>query len=152
MATVTYLETLSSKPRARTDDISRPSAQQELAKIADRIGEDRNTTIIESNVFNGIHLISNTAGGGNSYSVLTISPNIFYDNNFTKNQWEMLNKLLKLRVTVHSNELVIVNVALPPVRDTRDTQIEFSRLWTTTSYQILAKFHHHFNGYLTPVG
>jgi len=47
---------------------------------------------------------------------------------FTKNQWEVLNKLLKLRVTVYSKELVTVNVALPPVRDTRDTQIEFSRL------------------------
>jgi hypothetical protein len=49
MATVTYLETLSSKPRARTDDIPRPSARQEPVNIADRIGEDRNTTIIERN-------------------------------------------------------------------------------------------------------
>ena len=48
--------------------------------------------------------------------------------NFTKNQWEILNKLLKLRVTVCSKELVTVNVALPPVRDTRNTQIEFSQL------------------------
>jgi hypothetical protein len=46
----------------------------------------------------------------------------------TKNQWEVLNKLLKLKVKVYSKELVIVNVDLPPVRDTRDTQIEFSRL------------------------
>lgn len=47
---------------------------------------------------------------------------------FTKNQWEVLNKLLKLRITVYSKELIAVNVALPPVRDTRDTQVEFSRL------------------------
>ena len=40
MAAATYLETLSSKPRVRTDDISRPLARQELAKIADRIGEE----------------------------------------------------------------------------------------------------------------
>ncbi len=43
----------------------------------------------------------------------------------TKNQWEMLNKRLKLKVTVYSKELTTVNVALPPIRD---TQIEFSRL------------------------
>jgi len=55
----------------------------------------------------------------------SISRNI---DNFTKNQWEVLNKLLKLRVTVYSKELVTVNVALPPVRDTVDAQIEFSRL------------------------
>ena len=48
--------------------------------------------------------------------------------NFTKNQWEVLNKLLKLKITVYSKELVAVNVALPPVRDTKDIQIEFSRL------------------------
>jgi len=47
---------------------------------------------------------------------------------FTKNQWEVLNKLLKLRVTVYNKELVTVNVALPPVRNVGDTQIEFSRL------------------------
>ena len=46
----------------------------------------------------------------------------------TKNQWEVLNKLLKLKITVYSKELAIVNVALPPVSDTRDAQIEFSRL------------------------
>jgi len=46
----------------------------------------------------------------------------------SKNQWEVLNKLLKLKVTVHSKELLTVNVALPPVRDTRDARIEFSRL------------------------
>ncbi|MFC2016219.1 recombinase family protein [Chloroflexota bacterium] len=52
---------------------------------------------------------------------------------FTKNQWEVLNKLLKLRVTVYSKELVTVNVALPPVRGTGDTQIGFSRLSSTSS-------------------
>ena len=35
MATVTYLKTQSSKPRTRTDDISRPSARQKLAKIVE---------------------------------------------------------------------------------------------------------------------
>ena len=39
MAAATYFETLSSKPRVRTDDISRPLARQELAKIIDRIGK-----------------------------------------------------------------------------------------------------------------
>ena len=36
--------------------------------------------------------------------------------------------MLKLRVTVYSKELVTVNVALPPVRDTRDAKIEYNRL------------------------
>lgn len=45
--------------------------------------------------------------------------------NLTKNQWEMLNKLLNLRLTVYSKELITVNMALPPVRD---TQVEFNRL------------------------
>jgi len=40
MATATYLETLSFKPWARTDDIFRQSARQALAKIADCIGEE----------------------------------------------------------------------------------------------------------------
>lgn len=43
----------------------------------------------------------------------------------TKNQWQLLNKLLKLKITVYTKELITVNMALPPVRD---TQIEFSRL------------------------
>lgn len=46
----------------------------------------------------------------------------------TKNQWEMLNKLLRLRLTVFSRELVTVNVALPPLTDMEDSEIEFSRL------------------------
>ncbi len=46
--------------------------------------------------------------------------------NLTKDQWEMLLRLLKLRVTVHSKDLITVNVALPPVKDA--TEIELSRL------------------------
>ncbi len=46
--------------------------------------------------------------------------------NLTKDQWEMLLGLLKLRVTVRSKELITVNVALPPVKDA--TEIELSRL------------------------
>lgn len=46
--------------------------------------------------------------------------------NLTKDQWEMLLRLLKLRVTVQSKELITVNVALPPVKDA--TEIELSRL------------------------
>jgi len=42
MAMATYIETLPAKPRARIDDISRPSTRQELAKIAERIGEETN--------------------------------------------------------------------------------------------------------------
>jgi len=46
MTTATYLETLTSKPRARIADISRPSTRQELAKIAEGVGEEtkRNKT------------------------------------------------------------------------------------------------------------
>ncbi len=43
----------------------------------------------------------------------------------TKNQWEVLLKLLKLRIIVHNKRLVTANLALPPIRD---GQIEFSRL------------------------
>ncbi|MFH1032214.1 MAG: recombinase family protein [Chloroflexota bacterium] len=46
----------------------------------------------------------------------------------TKNQWEVLNKLIKLRVTVYNKRLVNVNVSLPPARDMSVTEIEFSRL------------------------
>jgi len=47
--------------------------------------------------------------------------------NLTKDQWEMLLRLLRLRITVHSKELITVNVALPPVvKDA--TKIELSRL------------------------
>ena len=46
--------------------------------------------------------------------------------NLTKDQWEMLLRLLKLRVTVRSKELITVNVALPPVKDV--AEIELSRL------------------------
>jgi len=45
--------------------------------------------------------------------------------NLSKNQWEMLNKMLKLKITVISKELVRVSVALPSIAD---SQIEFSRL------------------------
>jgi hypothetical protein len=45
---------------------------------------------------------------------------------FTKDQWEVLLCLLKLRVTVRSKDLITVNVALPPVRDA--AEIELSRL------------------------
>ena len=45
--------------------------------------------------------------------------------NLTKDQWEMLLGLLKLRVTVRSKELITVNVALPPVKDA--AEIESSR-------------------------
>ncbi|MFC2006237.1 recombinase family protein [Chloroflexota bacterium] len=47
---------------------------------------------------------------------------------FTKDQWEMLNRSLKLKLTVYNKRLVTVNVALPPIRDTNDMQIEFNRL------------------------
>lgn len=53
--------------------------------------------------------------------------------NFTKNQWEILNKLPKLRLTVYNNRLVTMGVALPPIRDTSNTQIKFSRLQMTSS-------------------
>ena len=43
----------------------------------------------------------------------------------SKKQWEVLNKMLKLKVTVSSQDLINVSVALPPVRD---SEIEFSRL------------------------
>jgi hypothetical protein len=43
----------------------------------------------------------------------------------TKEQWEMLNQMMKLKVIVYGKDLVTVNVALPPVRD---SEIEFSRL------------------------
>lgn len=47
--------------------------------------------------------------------------------NLTKDQWEMLLRLLKLRVNVHSRDDVTVKVALPPVvKDA--TKIESSRL------------------------
>lgn len=46
--------------------------------------------------------------------------------NLTKDQWEMLLRLLKLRVTVQSKEAITVNVALPPVKDA--AEIELSRL------------------------
>ncbi len=45
--------------------------------------------------------------------------------NLTKDHWEMLLRLLKLHVTVHSKELITVNVALPPVKNT--AEIELSR-------------------------
>lgn len=44
----------------------------------------------------------------------------------SKDQWQMLNNLLKLRVTVYNKELMTVRIALPPVRDT--AEIELSRL------------------------
>lgn len=49
-------------------------------------------------------------------------------NQLTKNQWGIINKLLRLRITVFSKELVTVNVALPPVIDMKDSEIEFSCL------------------------
>ena len=43
----------------------------------------------------------------------------------TKKQWEVLNKMLKLKVTVSSQDIITVSVALPPVRD---AAIELPRL------------------------
>jgi len=49
--------------------------------------------------------------------------------NLTKQQWEILLKLLRLRITVHARDLIKVDVALPPIRDkVRDKEIELSRL------------------------
>jgi len=45
--------------------------------------------------------------------------------NLTKNQWQNLNRLLKLKIIVYSTNLVKVHLALPPVRE---SEIEFSRL------------------------
>jgi hypothetical protein len=45
--------------------------------------------------------------------------------NLTKNQWENINRLLKLKIIVYSTNLAKVHLALPPVRE---SQIEFSRL------------------------
>jgi len=45
--------------------------------------------------------------------------------NLTKSQWENLNRLLKLKIVVYSTNLVKVNLALPPVRE---SEMEFSRL------------------------
>ena len=45
--------------------------------------------------------------------------------NLSKEQWEMLLKIMRLRITVHSKDTIAVSVALPPVRE---SQIEFSRL------------------------
>lgn len=46
----------------------------------------------------------------------------------TKNQWEVFNKLLRLRITVFGKESVVVNVALPPILETRDFETELSHL------------------------
>ncbi|MFC1860044.1 hypothetical protein ACFLYC_00510 [Chloroflexota bacterium] len=46
-------------------------------------------------------------------------------NNLTKREWVVLNKMMNLKVRVYGRDLVTVNVALPPVRD---SEIEFSRL------------------------
>ncbi|MFC1958110.1 hypothetical protein ACFLVQ_00895 [Chloroflexota bacterium] len=46
----------------------------------------------------------------------------------TKNQWEVINKLLRLRITVFSKESVVVNVALPPILKTPDHETELSHL------------------------
>ncbi len=43
----------------------------------------------------------------------------------SKNQWLMLNKLLKLKIIVHNKTSATVTVALPPINDTK---MEFSRL------------------------
>lgn len=43
----------------------------------------------------------------------------------SKKQWEVLNRMLKLKVTVSSQDIITVSVALPSVRDSK---IEFSRL------------------------
>jgi len=44
----------------------------------------------------------------------------------SKKQWEVLNKMLRLKVIISSQDLINVNVALPPVRD--DAEIELTRL------------------------
>ena len=44
----------------------------------------------------------------------------------SKKQWEVLNRMLRLKVIISSQDLINVNVALPPVRD--DTEIELTRL------------------------
>jgi len=41
----------------------------------------------------------------------------------TKDQWQVLLGLLKLRVTVHSKELIAVRVALPPVKDVAEIEL-----------------------------
>jgi len=47
--------------------------------------------------------------------------------NLTKDEWQTLLRFLRLRVTVHTKEMITVNIALPPVvKDT--TEIELSRL------------------------
>jgi DNA invertase Pin-like site-specific DNA recombinase len=46
--------------------------------------------------------------------------------NLSKDQWEMLLRLMKLQVTVHSKYDIKVSVALPPVKDA--AEIELSRL------------------------
>jgi rRNA maturation endonuclease Nob1 len=43
----------------------------------------------------------------------------------TKEEWQRLNETLKLKVTVYSSDLYVVNVALPPVKQ---HAIEISRL------------------------
>jgi len=45
--------------------------------------------------------------------------------NLTKLQWEMLLKIMRLRITVYTKDLITVSVALPPISE---TQIEFNRL------------------------
>jgi DNA invertase Pin-like site-specific DNA recombinase len=45
----------------------------------------------------------------------------------TKNQWQLLNELINLRITVFSRELIIVDASLPTVPKT-NSEIEFSHL------------------------
>ena len=52
--------------------------------------------------------------------------------NLTKNQWQVLFKLLKLKISVVSKELITVSVALPPIRET-ETENDLNRLSTKTS-------------------
>jgi len=49
-------------------------------------------------------------------------------NNLNKQQWEMLLKILKLKITVYGKDLITVNVALPPILAEVESKNEFSRL------------------------
>ncbi|MFC1938352.1 recombinase family protein [Chloroflexota bacterium] len=51
-----------------------------------------------------------------------VAQNVDY---LTKQQWEMLLKVMRLKITVYSKKAIAVSIALPPVRD---EQIEYNRL------------------------
>ncbi|MFC2059649.1 recombinase family protein [Chloroflexota bacterium] len=81
--------------------------QAEKAELGRRLATVKQRTLNEEGIKRFCQLVANNL------------------DNLTKGQWEMLLRLMKLRVTVRSKKAIAVTVALPPVRD--GAEIELSR-------------------------